>query len=217
MGKKTPESRGCRVIRVTDSHDQTTDAGQRWLMAEIKKIPEHIPILLWGSIPCTGGSPWTGFNLRQYPDTFPARLRQLKTKWRKLTYNFYRLVDVISKRKGHWAIEWPTKCYYWESPQVKEFIDRQLVKGNLHQAVASGCAFNLRAIAGPRKGKLMSKKWLIKTSLPNVDKFLERPCSCPPEYQHASAEGQNTAHSGRYTAEFVAQVHKMFSNFVHKN
>ena len=92
-----------------------------------------------------------------------------------------------------------------------------MVKGKLYQAIASGCAFNLRAIAGPRKGKLMAKKWLVKSLLPNVEEFLDRPCSCPPEYQHASAEGQNTAHSGRYTAEFVAQVHKMFSNFTSQN
>ena len=150
--------------------------------------------------------------LRKYSDTFPTRLKMLKTIWRKLTYNFYRLVDVIVKRNGHWALEWPSKCDYWESPQVQEFLIRQ--KGKFHEATASGCAFNLRAIAGPNRGKLMSKAWHIKSTLPTVEKYLDRPCSCSPTYKHASAEGQNTAHSGQHTVEFVASVHKMFASTV---
>ena len=65
MGQKIRESRGCKVIRVTEDHDQTTDAGCNWLLRKIAKIPKHLPILLWGSIPCTGGTPWARFNLRK--------------------------------------------------------------------------------------------------------------------------------------------------------
>ena len=73
MGKKTPDSKGCKVIRVTTTHEQTTEEGYNWLIGQIKQIPNHIPILLWGSIPCTGGTPWARYNLRKYPETFPKR------------------------------------------------------------------------------------------------------------------------------------------------
>ena len=214
MGKSSPASKSCYVLRVTEQHDQTTEEGLQWLLNEIGKIPKGIPILLWGSIPCTGGSPWARYNLRKYPDTFPARLRYLRTQWRQMTYNFYRVSDVIRKRGGHWALEWPSRCEYWDSPFVLEFLNRQT--GDVYEATANGCAFNLRAIAGPYRGCLMSKCWHVKSTLPNLTEFLDRPCSCSPNYKHAHAEGQNTAHSGRYTREFVASVHKMFSKFVEK-
>ena len=198
-----------------DQGNRTTLEGHRWLLGQIDRIPKEIPILLWGSIPCTGGSPWARFNLRRYPDTFPDQLRKLKAIWRQLTYGFYRIADVVTKRGGHWALEWPSKCDYWNSPHVQEFLSRQ--KGKVFEATATGCAFNLRAIAGPLKGKKMSKSWHIKSSIPTIEKYLNRSCSCPPNYEHAPTEGQNTAHSGRYTVEFVAEVHKMFASVARSN
>ena len=98
MGKKTQASKGCKVIRVTTTHDQTTEQGYNWLVNQIRKIPADKPILLWGSIPCTGGTPWARYNLRRYPETFPKRLRQLRAEWRILTYNFFRISNIIQKR-----------------------------------------------------------------------------------------------------------------------
>ena len=171
-----------------------------------------MPILLWGSIPCTGGTPWARYNLRRYPDTFPARLRKLRWQWRRMCYNFYRIAEFFRKRNGHWAIEWPSKCDYWKSPQVLDFLRQE--KGEIFQATARGCAFGLRAIAGEDRGRLMSKAWHIKSTMPKLPEYLERSCSYSSKYIHGKAAGQNTAHSGRYTTEFVSSVHKMFSNHV---
>ena len=126
-----------------------------------------------------------------------------------MTYNFYRIADIVRKRHGHWALEWPSRCEYWQSPQVLDFLNRQ--KGEIYQATATGCAFNLRAVAGKDKGRRMSKAWHVKSTLPLVEHFLDRSCNCPPGYVHAKAEGQNTVHSGRYTPEFVASVHRLFA------
>ena len=68
MGKSTSHSVGCKVIRVTSEHDMTTERGLLWLLDQIRGIPKHLPILLWGSIPCTGGTAWTRLNIKQYPD-----------------------------------------------------------------------------------------------------------------------------------------------------
>ena len=126
-----------------------------------------------------------------------------------MTYNFYRVVDVIRKRQGHWALEWPSRCEYWQSPQVLDFLARQ--KGQVFEATATGCAFGLIAKHGKDKGRRMSKAWHVKSTVPELRDFLDRSCSCPSNYRHAPAEGQNTAESGRYTREFVAAVHRLFS------
>ena len=130
-------------------------------------------------------------------------------QWRRMTYNFYRIADVIRKRNGHWALEWPSRCEYWNSAQVLDFLRRE--KGEIFEATATGCAFNLRAIAGKDKGRKMLKAWHVKSTLPTLAKYLDRSCSCPITYVHAKAEGQNTTHSGRYTPEFVSSVHRMFA------
>ena len=131
-----------------------------------------------------------------------------------MTYNFYKISDVVRKRGGHWALEWPSRCEYWDSPQVVEFLNRQ--KGKVFEATTTGCAFNLRALYGRDKGKPMSKAWHIKGAIPLIPKYLERGCTCPPGTIHAQAKGQNTAHTGRYTPEFVSAVHRMYALFTSK-
>ena len=143
MGRKTPQSRGCHVIRVTQDHDMTTEQGLLWLVGTIRKIPKRIPILLWGSIPCTGGTPWVRYNLARYPDTFPARLRIIRSQWRKMLCNFSRVCDIVRQRGGYWTLEWPSRCAYWDSPIVQRFMQRR--KEPVFEATAVGCAFGLRA------------------------------------------------------------------------
>ena len=126
-----------------------------------------------------------------------------------MTYHFYRISDVIRKRGGHWALEWPSKCEYWDSPLVLDFLRGEKVP--IFEATAVGCAFNLRAIAGRDRGLPMSKAWHVKSTLPTVAHYLDRCCTCPPKTVHATAEGENAAHTGRYTLEFVSSVHRMFA------
>ena len=155
MGGSIPQSVGCRVIRVTSEHDMTTERGLLWLLGVVREIPKHIPILLWGSIPCTGGSAWIRLNLKQYPNSFPGRLRMLRKQWRKMFLNFTRVCDVIRRRGGYWALEWPSTCAYWDSPIVEEFFKKA---GNpTYQATATGCAFGLKATYGSVAGFPMSK------------------------------------------------------------
>ena len=67
-------------IRLTEAQDMTKPSGLEYAMNAIKPYT-HLPIVLWGSIPCTGGSQWGYLNRHQYP-SYPARynflLRQYK-------------------------------------------------------------------------------------------------------------------------------------------
>ena len=47
----------CTVVRLTEEQDMTTKSGYEYAMDKIREY-EGCHISLWGSIPCTGGSPW---------------------------------------------------------------------------------------------------------------------------------------------------------------
>ena len=149
------------------------------------------------------------FNLKKYPDTFPARLRMLHKVWRKLFTNFTKVQSVIARRGGYWCIEWPPGNAYWETPLVREFFEK--VGSPIYQAKATGCAFNLRAAYGQDAGLLMKRAWQIKGNIDLIPQMLDRSCTCPEGTEHALAEGKNTEHTGKYTQEFVRTVHCMFS------
>ena len=187
----------------------TTESGLRWLTGVIRDIPRRIPILLWGSIPCTGGSRWVRFNLKQYPTTFPARLRMLRAQWRRMFTNFTKVWDIIAKRGGYWSIEWPDGNAYWNNPLVLDFLAK--VGSPIYQAIVAGCAYNLRALYGQEAGQLMGRAWLIKGNIDLIPQMLEKPCSCPKGTEHAVATGSNTEVTGKYTEAFVRTVHSMFS------
>ena len=59
-------SAGCRVTRVTKSHDITSRRGFRFARAAMRLT---LLTLLWVSLPCTGGSNWQAVNLTRGPAT----------------------------------------------------------------------------------------------------------------------------------------------------
>ena len=63
MGQPTQHSKGCNVVRLTEARDMTTESG---LQLACNKADESMAkghdILLWSSMPCTGGSPWQNVN-----------------------------------------------------------------------------------------------------------------------------------------------------------
>eukprot|EP00975_Prorocentrum_lima_P048640 10176674-Prorocentrum_lima.AAC.1 len=60
IGSKAPDD--CRVVRLTEQKDMTSDEGVEYALGEIKKTKEK-GILLWASIPCSGGSSWQHINM----------------------------------------------------------------------------------------------------------------------------------------------------------
>ena len=50
---------GCKVIRLTAKDDLRTAAGRE---AAIRAVSDNPDVLLWVSIPCTGGCPWQKVN-----------------------------------------------------------------------------------------------------------------------------------------------------------
>eukprot|EP00975_Prorocentrum_lima_P027530 5786009-Prorocentrum_lima.AAC.1 len=82
-GKLAPE--GCSVVRLTEETDMTTSSGLNYAKAMIR-AESGKSIMLWGAIPCTGGSSWQHvkealFRKTQNHDAL-ERLRGLREKFR---------------------------------------------------------------------------------------------------------------------------------------
>ena len=129
-------------------------------------------IILWASIPCTGGSPWQYVNEAMYYRNGDQKaLRRLKghrTLFRKLFWTFRRLANEVLKLGGTVCTEWPTPCQYWRDPEVKKFMtENNMMKANLH-----GCAYGLKN----SKGKYMKKPWSIASNAKLMVEGIARKC-----------------------------------------
>ncbi len=111
LGRKWPEARGCEVIRLTEDIDLTSKSGLDFAKKKIDELPNS-NILLWSSIPCTGGSTWQYVNeaiwTRKLRSEDPAlrqkareKMRELEGKrsiFRRLFHNFTVLERKVKSR-----------------------------------------------------------------------------------------------------------------------
>ena len=80
-------------------------------------------IMLWISIPCTGGSPWNRLNR--------LKSNQTRDKIKAHPELFAELFDAskivaqkVSEAGGVMALEWPKGCDYWKFQVAQEFLLR---------------------------------------------------------------------------------------------
>ena len=170
MGRRTPHSEGCKVIRLTEQLDMTTAAGLEYALAQADEAGDHCH--LWSSIPCTGGSPWQKHNIRVGGRRALQKVRahiQLAMKlWRNLQILAHRVIN----NGGTVTIEWPDKCAYWNYGCVKRFLK----KYDLKSCVVHGCAFGLTSIKPERRGKPILKPWRIATNCLTISSYLNKQC-----------------------------------------
>eukprot|EP00959_Pyramimonas_sp_CCMP1952_P121561 2541803-Pyramimonas_sp.AAC.1 len=85
-----------------------TNEGLRIALNDINTF-ERTHITLWGSMPCTGGSPWQTVNeahcFRTGNHRAMRRLRGLRTDFRYLFRNFRGIARAVHKAGGVFGIE----------------------------------------------------------------------------------------------------------------
>jgi len=72
IGRPNPSSKGCEVVRLTERDDVTTERGLQKALEAVS----HPNVLLWASMPCTGGSPWQRLNVKR-----PGVAEKLEKHW----------------------------------------------------------------------------------------------------------------------------------------
>ena len=152
MGRRAPKN--VEVVRLTISDDLTTVKGYaKAKLAALTRPNVH----LWGSIPCTGGSP-----LQEWNAHLPGHKERMKEHFRIFTAlwkNFMKIAYIVKSRGGTVSNEWPTSCRYWGRSEVADFVHKfGLVKAKFH-----GCQFGLKSIKPKTKGMPILKPWTVAT------------------------------------------------------
>ena len=199
----TMQSENCDVVRITVDDDLTTRKGLKKAMDAVRSFPHKGNILVWVSIPCTGGSPWQRINV--WRPGVRQRIEDHVALFRLLFAAATTVMKYVIDAGGYVAIEWPRSCAYWLEPEVQQF----LWDSGLKSAFLDGCMFGLVSQFGASKGTPIRKPWRIDTNSPVVLQHLARPCDG--SHAHAQCGGSNTKASESYTDELVACIHDAFA------
>ena len=158
------------MIRLTIDDDLTKPAGLDKAMNAIN-TPNAI-VILFGALPCTGGSQWQRLNWhRGNADTRRKILEHRKT-FRVLWKNFVIAAEQCAALGGGIAFEWPRSCAYWHDRSVRSFIKRH----NLTEIQFDGCMYGLPSHVPRTSGMPIRKPWTIATSTPtnSPDNFTQQ-------------------------------------------
>ena len=193
---------GCIVIRLTLEHDLTTDEGMEYAMKAIRDTPRGVYLHLWGSIPCTAGSPWQHIN-KHHPNADQKMKEHLKV-FRKLIANFRKAAKEVMERGGDVSFEWPTQCSLWGDSEVIEMLEEL----SLNQVHLHGCAAGLRDDTGVP----VKKPWTVATTSKTL---LDRlgANQCPGKELHPThhpCAGGETKRTEEYTDDMVRLIHEAF-------
>eukprot|EP00959_Pyramimonas_sp_CCMP1952_P035601 745525-Pyramimonas_sp.AAC.1 len=117
---KNFDDNSCKVIRYTEKEDMRTDKGRILVLNDKKKF-NGTHIALWGSMPCTGGSPWQYANETHYFRTgnhrAMRRLRGIRADFIYLFWNSREIARAARKAGGAVCLEWLTQRNYWRDPR----------------------------------------------------------------------------------------------------
>ena len=200
LGRSSPQSVGCKSLRLTEAEDMTDENNVDKVITEITAFGKPT-VTLWASIPCTGGSSWQYINEMIYLKTGNKRalrrLRGLRTTFRKLWSNFVAIAQEVINIGGNVCIEWPLRCIYWKDPQVVAFCQSL----ELTAATVHGCAYGLR----DSKGTHLKKPWKIMTSSRDIAKGIHR--ECPGGHEHGHCRGRECKRTELYTREMANAIH----------
>jgi len=191
--------KACQVIRLTVADDLTTAAGLDKALTAVSD--PSIPTLLFGALPCTGGSTYVNLNWRLGPRT----RTKIRKHWRTfaiLWRNFVATAERCLANGGHVAIEWPRRCAYWRKRSVREF----LTKHNLSSYHFDGCAYGLVSSQRRTCGRPIRKPWTIAATSAAF-RLLCRTCPHSPS-EHAKCEGADTRLTESYTDPLVHAIHQ---------
>ena len=189
------KSKGCLVYQFTEENNLVSEDNRREIARKVNQFPKSKLVLIWLSLPCTGGTTWTFINLKH-----PKARRRVISEIRKLWKIWAAMLDFILMidREFEIAMEWPTGCRYWKSPKVKKFLEEyQMEKYNFHGCMLGTCS---------RDGIPIKKPWTVATTIPELGSSLMK-YQCDGSHEHAEGRGVDLKLTELYTWKFVDEVH----------
>ena len=194
-------SKGCKLIRVTESEDGSSLSCRNWLAQEVKDFRKANPqgaILLYASLPCVGGSPWGSVN--SLTESGAERIEQQQKDFSKLFKSFQKLIQEIDGPQLSIAFELSKNCKYWKWPMVQAFLKRyQLTPYPFH-----GCQFGVQDL----HGLPMKKGWMIATNMEELSVLSEHVCDG--SHTHGQSRGVALKLAENYTFALTDLIHDCF-------
>ena len=193
-----------RRIRLTKEQNMETNEGCDYCTNMIRPYLGKVPIILWGSIPCTLGSTWQ--NINRYKPGWKDREAFLEEQFVKLHKNFMHVADLIRSHPfGEVVFEWPRHCALWK----RECVVNMINKLNMQRVDFDGCMVGLVNLEGQR----FLKPWTIFTTMPSmVEEF--KNCMCDGSHEHIRVAGRFTANTALYPIVMIDKIHKAVSRHV---
>ena len=161
-------------------------------------FPVSKHVLLWLSLPCTGGTSWSHVNLK-IPSAARKVMKHVKLM-KKLWKAFERFCQLLD-RDFDVAIEWPQNCRYWRFPRVLKFINEfSLRRYNFH-----GCMLGTK----DHEGNHIKKPWTVATTVDEIGLELSQ-YQCDESHDHVQGRGKPLKETESYSFHFTDSVHKAF-------
>ena len=196
IGSRAPHD--CEVIRLTIKDDLTTPAGLATALSGVSDT--SVPVLLFGALPCTGGSPWQHINWNKGGLKTKRKILAHWAVFRKLWAHFQQVADACIAHGGHVALEWPRSCMYWRHQRVKSALRRW---GTIPHPF-DGCMYGLVSQAARSRGVPLRKPWTVAST---CDEFIRLRRTCDKSHAHVATAGSDTRRTESYTALLVDEIH----------
>ena len=194
------------VVRLTEDDDARDPDNAKAILSLVAEAKElGVPVALWASIPCTGGSQLQNINVARFGVT--DKLRGHWKQFHQLWTSFQRLATAVLHAGGLVAIEWPVRCSYWHDARVAAFLKRR----HFGKAIAAACMFGLRPQRDHEPDEYIGKLWRISTNSAELTAALDR--RCDGSHRHVETAGKETAATLFYPKGFAAAVHSGLENW----
>ena len=197
LGKSSNATRGAHVMRVHEALQAQTKACESNILKEaerFRKSNPKCPILVFASLPCTGGSNWIKVN-EMGGET--EKGKEHRKKFRDLLKALKRLLRKLAVFSPKIAFELPKTCLYWSWPEVQALIKQH----SLRVARIDGCMMGVV----DKDGIPLLKAWCIAT---NVSTMLNlKGVTCDNTHEHGTPRGQALKEAGNYTPHMAKLLH----------
>ena len=184
---------GVEVLTVTEADDGTrSDTIESIREQMISHRKRGKLVVLWSSIPCTGGCPFQYICIKKFGQDYMGHLRELYQIQKKLWKGFLRMSEVAD----FVAIEWPKRCAYWGWNQTKDFLRKR----KTFSTFVDACSVKLN-----QKGQLVRKTWRIETDSTRLLESL-KVCVCDGRHDHLPSKEVNWKETQHYPRRFCELI-----------
>ena len=197
-------SKDCYVIRCTEERDVTSRSNRMDIRNEVVRAIESstaqpCPVLIWTSIPCTGGTTWSYVNLQH--ESAKLKVEYHRHVFEKIWSSMVDFLNLIRHLSPKIAIEWPAHCIYWKFDRVEKFCG----KHQLIRVTFDGCMVGIVN----KDGESIKKPWAIQTDCDSIVTAFDG-LSCDGSHNHVQGRGHDLKETESYSFQMTDMIHRAF-------